>query len=48
VIGIVVVFLFVFGVLSVVGYSLFELSPFAKHEDIFHAPGERQQSPHLD
>jgi hypothetical protein len=47
-IGTVVVFLFVFGVLAVVGYALFAMSPFARHEDIFHAPGERQQSPQLD
>ena len=47
-IGIVVVSLVVFGVLSVVGYTLFELSPFAHHKDVFHARGERQQSPHLD
>jgi hypothetical protein len=29
-------------------YGLFEMSPFARHSDRFHAPGERQNSPRLD
>ena len=47
-IGSLVVLLFVVGVLAVVAYALFEISPFAHHQDRFHEPGERQQSPHLD
>ena len=39
---------FVVGVLAVVAYALFELSPFARHDDRYHEPGERQQSPRLD
>jgi len=44
----VLVMTFVVGVLGVVVYVLFELSPFAHHDDVYHAPGERQQSPRLD
>ena len=36
------------GILAVVAYALFEVSPFAHHRDIYHEPGERQQSPRLD
>jgi hypothetical protein len=46
--GTVVVMVFVLGVLAVVTYALFEMSPFAHHSDRYHEPGERQQSPHLD
>ena len=46
--GTVVTLVFVVAVLAVVAYVLFELSPFARHEDRFHKPGERQQSPRLD
>jgi hypothetical protein len=34
--------------LMVVVSALFEVSPFAAHEDRFHKPGERQASPRLD
>ncbi len=38
----------VLGILSVVAYVLFELSPFAHHEERYHQRGQRQQSPRLD
>lgn len=38
----------VVGILAVVAFALFEVSPFATHRDVYHQPGERQQSPHLD
>jgi hypothetical protein len=44
----VIVMVVVFGILAVVAYALFEVSPFAYHEDRYHEPGQRQQSPHLD
>ncbi len=44
----VVVLAFVVGVLALVVYALFELSPFAHHAERFHEPGQRQQSPRLD
>ena len=47
-IGIVVTMAFVLGVLAVVAYALFEISPFAHHSERYHAPGERQASPRLD
>jgi len=47
-IGTVIAMAFVLGVLAVVAYALFEVSPFAHHEDRYHEPGQRQQSPHLD
>ena len=43
----VVVIAFVVGVLSLVAYTLFEISPFAHHADSFHGR-ERQRSPRLD
>ena len=46
--GTVITMVFVVGVLAVVAYALFELSPFARHDDRYHEPGERQQSPRLD
>jgi hypothetical protein len=46
--GIVIAMAFVLGVLAVVAYALFELSPFAHHADRYHEPGKRQQSPRLD
>ena len=46
--GLVAVSVFVIGVLAVVAFALFELSPFAHHLDRYHEPGERQQSPRLD
>ncbi len=39
---------FVLGTLAVVGWSLFEMSPFAHHSQRFHDPGRPQQSPRLD
>jgi len=47
-IGIVIVMAFVVGTLAVVAYALFELSPFAHHEERYHEPGRPQQSPRLD
>jgi hypothetical protein len=47
-IGTVIAMVVVIGILSLVAYALFELSPFAHHEDRYHEPGQRQQSPHLD
>ena len=47
-ISVLVVMVFVVGVLALVAYALFELSPFAHHQDTYHKPGERQQSPRLD
>jgi hypothetical protein len=44
----VITFAFVFLVLWVVAYALFEMSPFAHHGERFHAPGKRQHSPRLD
>jgi hypothetical protein len=44
----VVVIVFVVGVLSIVAYALYELSPFAHHLERFHDPGRRQNSPRLD
>jgi hypothetical protein len=46
--GTVITMAFVVGVLAVVAYALFELSPFAHHDDRYHDPRERQQSPRLD
>jgi len=39
---------FVVLVLAVVAFTLFELSPFARHAEAFHDPGVRQDSPRLD
>jgi len=47
-IGTVIAMVVALGILAVVAYTLFELSPFAHHEDRYHEPGQRQQSPHLD
>lgn len=47
----IVVFAFVFAVLAVVAYALFELSPFARHSDSFRDPrtgARRWESPRLD
>jgi hypothetical protein len=44
----VIVMVVVVGILAVVAFALFEVSPFAHHKDIYHKPGERQQSPRLD
>ena len=47
----VIVAAFVLGVLAVVVFSLFELSPFARHSEHFRDPstGKRQwESPRLD
>jgi hypothetical protein len=35
-------------VLGIAAFVLFELSPFAHHEDVYHSPGARQDSPRLD
>jgi hypothetical protein len=46
-----IVFVFVLGVLAVVAYALFEVSPFAHHLNEFRDPrtGKRRwESPHLD
>ncbi len=47
-IGTVIVMVVVFGILTVVAYAFFELSPFARHDDVYHEEGQRQQSPRLD
>ena len=47
-IGTVIAMVVVLGILAVVAYALFELSPFAHHEERYHERGQRQQSPHLD
>ncbi|HEY6836379.1 MAG TPA: hypothetical protein VI142_07895 [Gaiellaceae bacterium] len=39
---------FVVAVLALFVFSLFEMSPFAHHDERFHTPGERQNSPRLD
>ncbi len=47
----VIVFAFVFSVLALVGFTLFKLSPFARHTDHYRDPetGERRfESPRLD
>jgi hypothetical protein len=47
----IIVFAFVFGVLGVVAYALFELTPFAPHKDRFRDPvthDRRFDSPRLD
>ena len=38
----------VVGILGVVAFALFEISPFAHHRDVYRQPGEHQQSPRLD
>ena len=46
-----IVIAFVAGVFAVVGFALFELTPFASHRDHLRDPrtGERRwESPHLD
>jgi hypothetical protein len=43
-----IVMVVVAGILAVVAFALFEVSPFGHHKDIYHKPGERQQSPRLD
>jgi hypothetical protein len=47
-IGTVIVMAFVVGTLAVVAYLLFELSPFAHHEERYHEPGHPQHGPRLD
>jgi hypothetical protein len=47
-IGTAIVMAIVVGILAVVAFALFEVSPFAHHRDVYHEPGERQQSPRLD
>ena len=47
-IGTVIAMVVFVGILAVVAFALFELSPFAHHPDVYHQPGERQQSPRLD
>lgn len=46
--GTVITMAFVFATLAVVAYALYEMSPFARHAERYHEPGQRQQSPHLD
>jgi hypothetical protein len=40
--------LVVVAILGVVAYAFFEISPFARHRDRYHEPGQRQASPRLD
>jgi hypothetical protein len=47
----VIAMIFVFAVLAVVGYALFEMSPFARHADQYRDPVTHRrvgQSPRLD
>jgi hypothetical protein len=44
----VVVIASVVAVLAAVAYALYEVSPFAHHSQVFHLPGQRQDSPRLD
>jgi hypothetical protein len=44
----IVALVFVLLVLGAAAFALFELSPFARHEDVYHLPGVRQDSPRLD
>jgi hypothetical protein len=46
--GTAIVMVVVFAILAVVAFALYEISPFAHHRDVYHEPGERQQSPRLD
>jgi hypothetical protein len=39
---------FVVSVLLLLAFGLFTMSPFAHHDDRFHEPGQRQDSPRLD
>jgi hypothetical protein len=39
---------FVVCVLLLVAFGLFTISPFARHIEQFHKPGQRQNSPRLD
>jgi hypothetical protein len=51
ILAIIAVFAFVFGVLGVVAYAFFEVSPFAHHAESFRDPrtGKRRwESPRLD
>ncbi len=47
-IGTVITMAVVLGILAVVAFALFELSPFAHHRDVYRHPGDRQQGPRLD
>jgi hypothetical protein len=50
-VGIFLAFAFVIGTLMVVGWALFEMSPFARHKDQFRDPRTgkfRGSSPRLD
>jgi hypothetical protein len=50
-IGTFLAFVFVFGTLAVVAWALFEMSPFARHNDQFRDPRTgkfRGSSPRLD
>jgi hypothetical protein len=38
----------VVGVLLLVAFGLFTLTPFARHADRFNAPGEHEDSPRLN
>jgi hypothetical protein len=45
------VFVFVFGTLAIVAWVLFEMSPFARHDDVFRDPRTgkfKGHSPRLD
>ena len=46
--GTVITMAFVIATLAIVAYALYEMSPFARHAERYHEPGQRQQSPHLD
>jgi hypothetical protein len=44
----IVALVFVVSILVLLAFVLFELSPFARHDEAFHQPGVRQDSPRLD
>jgi hypothetical protein len=44
----VITIVFVVAVLLIVGYVFFEVSPIARHVDVYRKRGERQKSPRLD
>lgn len=46
--GVVFTMVIVFGILAVVAYALYEVSPFAHHDERYHEAGRPQQSPHLE
>jgi hypothetical protein len=46
--GVIFTMVIVLGILAVVAYALYEISPFAHHTERYHEAGQPQQSPHLE